>query len=311
LARAPRFAGLLGFFALAFPSFISKWGLGGALNRLPRTRLNSGFFVGSDLAMSYQIPFIDPHKKLEWAEQHINDLRVQTNKFFSDHYKLVFVREMQNGQCAITIERQSPIPKEFSLIIGDAVHNLRAALDLLAFHLVANSGKQFNESAIHFPILKKGNDPNALKSAIQGACIHFAGAAILNHFQTFQAYKGGHLDLWELNEVDIIDKHRLLLTTADLLEVPSLTLKDFDRFAPSISFKNVSFGGMRHVAIWPSYLPSWARFPLPPHKKDLGGTFTILFKEGPFSGKPVLIVLDRLANNVRSIVESTEALFAP
>jgi hypothetical protein len=273
------------------------------------TFLKAGSLVES-FAMTYQVPFMGPHRKLDWAEHHIDDLRARTNKFFADHYKLVFVRNMASGQCRITIERQEPIPNEFSLIIGDAVHNLRATLDLLAFHLVAKSGKNFNESAIHFPILKKGNDPNALKSAIQGACIHFAGAAVLDHFQTFQAYRGGHLELWELNEVDIIDKHRLLLTTVEFLNIPSLSFKDLDRFAPGILIEECGFSGIAQIANWPSYLPSWARFPLPPYKKDLGGTFTILFKEGPFSGKPVLIVLDRLANNVRSVVESTEALFS-
>lgn len=58
----PRFGGAF-FFALRLaPTFISEWGLGGAFNRLPRTRLNSGSFVGSDLPMPRQ-PFSPIRKR--------------------------------------------------------------------------------------------------------------------------------------------------------------------------------------------------------------------------------------------------------
>lgn len=39
-------------FTLDCPSFISECGLGGAFNKLPSTRLNSGSLVGSELVMA-------------------------------------------------------------------------------------------------------------------------------------------------------------------------------------------------------------------------------------------------------------------
>src|SRR6476660_7145323 len=65
---------------------------------------------------------------------------------------------MTNGVTAqvIKIASVASPPTEISLVIGDAVHNLRSALDHLMVTIVGKRGSQ-----IAFPMAKDGNNPGA------------------------------------------------------------------------------------------------------------------------------------------------------
>jgi len=259
----------------------------------------------------YELPFNGPRLKLERAKQHINNLSTICDEFFAEHYRLVIV------DCAapyphmrergIDTKNKAALPSSIPLILGDAIHNLRAALDLLAFQLLKDSERSVD--SIHFPIATKNVGPEAAKRTIESRGIKFAGCNVVNLFISFEPYKGGHLQLWELHELDIIDKHRLLVTTAQFMQISRLILKEIDPFAPNWNISNSNIGSITHYW-WSRPLPSWARFPgLPDQERDLAMPCTIFFKEGPFARKPVLPTLNSLADNVQCVIESTEALF--
>jgi hypothetical protein len=72
-------------------------------------------------------PFQGPQLKIERAKCHITELQKEMGIFIKDHpYSLVLQRDTQRGKQGIVPVGGGRIPDKFSLIVGDAIHNLRA-----------------------------------------------------------------------------------------------------------------------------------------------------------------------------------------
>jgi hypothetical protein len=105
---------------------------------------------------------------------------------------------------------------DFGVMIGDIVHNLRSALDQLAYRLVVGVSQAPITRAISFPIfrdsgLKTPQQVNSLvRDTVRGSRPH-----LIDKLSRLEPYEGGrHQILWALHYLDIIDKHRLLVTAA-------------------------------------------------------------------------------------------------
>lgn len=86
-----------------------------------------------------QLPFAQPRQKLARAAWHIRSLEDATREYFeTDWYSCDFSQAPSDQYILKVMVRGSP--RDFGLIVGDAVHNLRAALDLLAVEVVARNG---------------------------------------------------------------------------------------------------------------------------------------------------------------------------
>lgn len=97
-----------------------------------------------------------------------------------------------------------------SLIAGDAIHNLRSVLDHLAHHLVCigmNSRGPF--SHVYFPIAENRKKYDTTKADFVEGMRKDAKDAI----DAEEPYGGGKGRLlWQLHQLDIIDKHRTVYT---------------------------------------------------------------------------------------------------
>jgi hypothetical protein len=128
---------------------------------------------------------------------------------------------------------------QWSVIVGDCLHNLRSALDYLAYQLVLVSGNKPNEST-QFPIRKssygarRGRFRRWLGGKSQPAEI--SGGVrddILKVVQAIQPYNRGNRigeQLWMLHQLDVIDKHRQLLLTT--VAVPATSWSPSPDFRP-------------------------------------------------------------------------------
>ncbi len=102
-------------------------------------------------------------------------------------------------------------PPHLSLIIGDCLHNLRAALDNLAFELaIAHKGEPLSSTIAgnsEFPIFASEN-LKKFDEMLGG--VHPSAKA---EIEGLQPYNRGHKfrndPLWKLNKLSILDKHRL------------------------------------------------------------------------------------------------------
>lgn len=150
--------------------------------------------------------------KIERAKKHLRDLDALFIAFGkTDPYKVVLKKNPDTGQREHTVTKLHPVPPDVSTITGDVIHNLRAALDHLIWQLViADGGKpEENPDAYAFPIW----DAKAkYESGFPGKAKGVSKPA-LKRLRRLQPYKGGNGDaLWRIHYLDIVDKHRLLLT---------------------------------------------------------------------------------------------------
>jgi len=148
--------------------------------------------------------------KIKRANQHIEELRVILNDFLqTDFYRRRVESDKQAGRHTLTFEAQ-PFPDCIPLIVGDAMHNLRTALDFVAYDIVTLGGGPGDEAK--FPIRMEEEDLVTALNGNQGA-IQCAGAdCITLIYDTIQPYKGGKGEsLIALRDLDLADKHLHLI----------------------------------------------------------------------------------------------------
>jgi hypothetical protein len=164
--------------------------------------------------------------KTERAEQHVDDLCARIRAFFETNpYQVIFEDDPKTGDRVFRVRVVSKVPLEIAAAFGDVIHNLRSALDHLAYQLVLANGATPTTSTA-YPVCKDVKDYKTKgASKVQG----MSGAAV-DLIDATKPYKGGNDDLWRLHQLDIIDKHRLLITAGGLCPVIAL---DFTPLARS------------------------------------------------------------------------------
>ena len=163
------------------------------------------------------------YAKIDRAYFHACDLKQKLRVALDpDSHRFVPERDGEPSKQVYRIEGLPAVQPEWSLIFGDFLTNLRAALDHLACQLTALEGPSTCEH-IHFPIrskppLDEKGQPRALRvDGIRNPDVIDALVAV----QPYTAVKHGHLPedtaLHVLNTLVNVDKHRLLLVTMHAL----------------------------------------------------------------------------------------------
>lgn len=156
--------------------------------------------------------FDDIRSKINRANEHLADLEIEIGSFYATKpYDFRVERDPKTGEGVCYLTRCDDIPAQVSIIAGDAIHNLRSALDYLAYQLVyvgtSGSGPFSN---VYFPIVKS---PDKLDAAIEGK-VGGARKEAKDAIRAVKPYEGGNNLLWHLHRLDIIDKHRLLVAAS-------------------------------------------------------------------------------------------------
>lgn len=147
--------------------------------------------------------------KIERAKHHIDYLEGQIDSFMSQKpFKLMAHCDPKADKLRIKAETNIPIPQEFSLIIGDAVHNLRSALDLVMFGFAGEKTPSTHTHKIQFPFPREAKK---LEEAIDRAQVNYAGKKVVEAVTALKPYPGGNETLSGLHLLDVQDKHRLLI----------------------------------------------------------------------------------------------------
>ncbi len=108
-------------------------------------------------------------------------------------------------------------------MIGDFIHNLRSALDHLVFQLVVNAPPEA-ATRIAFPVCLKDA---VFKDITRSKVAPFISATALAEIEKLQPYSTGQGErdiLWILSQLDIIDKHRLLIVTKSKIRPTGFTV---------------------------------------------------------------------------------------
>lgn len=212
-------------------------------------------------------------------------------------------------------ERDSRSPTWISPIIGDCVHNFRAALDFLVWELVAAAGN-VGDTKTEFPIFTEPERyAKGARLKIRGVP-HRAEAI----FQRLQPFAGPNSQpgnpLWRdpllepltlLYELDRWDKHRSLNLTEDVVSVSLVGFEQLGILAPPT----------------PAQLPG--RFDRgtilavaqvgdgnPDIHVHLKAAYDVAFdRSGPAAGEPVVETLRRIRRDLRERVVPAFAAFFP
>lgn len=178
--------------------------------------------------------------KVKRAREHLDAFR-EADARINRAGEYEFLGEIRSdGREHIYRVHNPPAPDpQWSVIAGDCLHNLRAALDYLAYQLVLVSGNKSNERT-QFPIRKsshgarRGRFRRWLGRKSQPAEISGGVRAdILKVVQAVQPYNRGNRigeQLWMLHQLDVIDKHRQLLLTT--VAIPATSWSPSPYFRP-------------------------------------------------------------------------------
>lgn len=148
--------------------------------------------------------------KVERAKEHIRNLTLEISEFHrSKPYSIVTQEDPDSGELWVVTTDVRPIPRRIAAIAGDAVFNLRSALDHLYRQLLLVHGKATENIEANFPICGNASKYETILAGMKKRIRPDA----LKALSALEAYKGGKgHDLWILNRLNNIDKHRLLLT---------------------------------------------------------------------------------------------------
>ncbi|MDQ3662011.1 MAG: hypothetical protein M3454_13325 [Actinomycetota bacterium] len=158
-------------------------------------------------------------RRLDRALHHLESLKAERAAWREESpHRLWTEFEAESGENVLWADILKPPPARLSLIAGDCIHNLRAALDNLAFELALAYTKERPlpgniEGKSAFPIFSNdiADDPDLRKNFDR--MTRGIGPRAKAYIEELQPYKRGdgfRSDrLWQLNQLSREDKHRL------------------------------------------------------------------------------------------------------
>jgi hypothetical protein len=250
--------------------------------------------------MTDRNPFDAARLKLRRARRHIDELTEQLRAYISRspfYLELADAPSYLNGKKWVLHVVES-VPSDFSAIIGDAIHNLRSALDLMACELVRANNQ--SDSGVYFPFAESATE---LEGMIARRHMDRASAQVVDLIRSTAPFKGGNAALRAIHDLDIIDKHQSLIPVFDMVgtpEVPGMPPSSVVFTMGPIEGGMEVFASREHATLPAGYRAS--------------GTFVFRFgsgalteaglEGGPLGGGEVIPTLVSLADLVDSLNEA-------
>jgi hypothetical protein len=237
--------------------------------------------------------FLGPKLKIERANKHIGELQAVLDAFLkTNFYRLGIDKNLNDGKNVLTFELIGTLPSDVPLIIGDAIHNLHTALDLVIWEIESRIGKP--DRSTKFPFYQTRSE---LVGAIENGNLKTAEISRVI-IDDIKPYRGGNDLLYGLHDLDITDKHKLLIPIVSIVELRGASGED----DCGGRFKNLNF-----------FITQSGRINALSSTKNLKITnsgqpsFEIRFDKGEvFEDKPVISTLHQLWQLVSGIIGKFE-----
>lgn len=178
--------------------------------------------------------------KLDRARKHLEELDRETRAFTNPQpYRFNTELDDETGQYVVRLRFSKPavaVPKRLSIVAGDVVHNLRSALDHLAFELAGTSANHDTQFPIYDDRTKyrevedrrlEGVDPRD-RAIIESLQPYHVREAVYDSGLTELAPSGplaANIILLAIARLDNMDKHRLLLPPVPMMGFTQRSLK--------------------------------------------------------------------------------------
>jgi hypothetical protein len=245
--------------------------------------------------------------KVDWAEKHIRKLYDFVQAFpAADDFHSVAIEEdswgFRDPEIAIAFSKsQDEFLNPTALIMGDICHSLRSALDYMWYEIVSISGKQTKWT--RFPV---GDTRQELVRTIDTALEEGKISEPVHRLVlgTIKPYQEGDVRIWMLHQMNIIDKHQLLIPTFPMMGIEGIRIQNNENIILEVPviFTDASFRRR---------LKDFGSFGSHPKLHDKGH---VAIGQGfhlgtPCVGQPVIPTLQAIAKAVLSTIEAFELLF--
>jgi hypothetical protein len=178
--------------------------------------------------------------KIERAKKCLRDLEAELSTFGFQEFYSAHENNPMFAQSMPDVSKSRILPFHALAIAGDVVHNLRSALDYLAYQLVWVGSDSEPSFRVAFPISIDAAEYERNKARkVEGMC-----PKTIKAIDALKPYKGGNDALWRIHSLDNIDKHRTLITYAHDCYLVADWLKEFSAFPYLLKAVNPDFVGV-------------------------------------------------------------------
>ena len=163
-------------------------------------------------------PFAGPELKIRRARHHIRELEVVVGDFIARQPFGLSLWKATNGN-KYRVTRREPAPEELPVIIGDAVHNIRSSLDLLVNDLLRIT--IIGKYAAKFPFCRNESEYTEFEKS---SFVNKAPDNVRRMLKELRPWQG---KIRAIHELDIMDKHRMILPLFAAVSLKSGALRAF------------------------------------------------------------------------------------
>jgi hypothetical protein len=147
--------------------------------------------------------------KLSRAYEHLESVKTELESYWSSTpFTLTREDDLANAHHVVTGRLKDPSERLY-LLVGDFAHNLRSVLDHIVYSLITEAtGNTPTSNRVQWPVLQV---PDPKVFAAQVGAMDQNAAGEIERLQPYRAAAGFKTHpLWQLNKLDIVDKHRRL-----------------------------------------------------------------------------------------------------
>jgi len=158
-------------------------------------------------------PLDGARAKASRAKTHLDALESKIEAFVkADVYTITQDNTGQYGQ--LVVQRRADLPLDWGLIVGDFAHNLRTALDYIAWELNLCAGRTVIETQCCFPICDSTRSYRSARNNFPNKPIGVR--RLVENFQPYHRRNHPKLELLSIiRELDDTDKHRTITPVLD------------------------------------------------------------------------------------------------
>jgi hypothetical protein len=239
------------------------------------------------------------------AAHHVDESKAIWQSFLKTDFCKAEIVINASGLQILTVKSDKPLPVELLLSIGDAIHNMRAALDYVVSEIL-----DWKDTRLTFPMAETREElatsfrtePEIVDGKTKGkgrnAALELAIKGIGEFFlDQLKPYKSGNDTLWSLGKLDNTDKHRLLIPTVVPLTMNNICAIDNNRNSISGASAIIGPGGVAQLV----GLGGSSGLRITSQGK---ATAEIKFNEvGVCQEKPVFTTLQIMLENVDIVIE--------
>jgi hypothetical protein len=168
--------------------------------------------------------FSDSRAKIKRANEHIADLQAKIADLPKHYISSIQIDAGARYKAIKYDVADTDFMVDVALLIGDAVHNLKCALDYAWIETIERLIPSAVNRFAKFPVYPSRN---ALEGALRGREVDEISKNIFRFIvEEIKPYNGGNFAIWPVHVLDKRDKHRLMIPLVHFASIKGIKLED-------------------------------------------------------------------------------------